>query len=334
MLWLSLQFLLGLALLLGGGDLLVRGAAAIARSLGVASVVIGMTVVAFGTSAPELVVALTGSATGAGAIAFGNVVGASIVNIALILGLTAVIHPLVVHPTIVTREIPMLGLAICAALILSLDQWLDAGPNRLARGDGLLLCLLFGVFLYYTVMALRRDRPDPFVREARHYGLVPRVKSLGLPLGLVVAGLAGLGLGGNLVVGAAVEIAARLGLDQATVGLTVVAVGTTLPELSTSLLAARRGEADLAIGNVVGSNIFNILLVLGLAAAVTPIDIPERGPLSLSIALAMSLLLLILIHRGGLNLNRREGIFLLLVFAAYLLLITFYDRLDLLPGAG
>lgn len=316
--WLSVQFLGGLLLLLAGGDSLVRGAAIIARNLGVPSVVVGMTVVAFGTSTPELVIAVTGAATGAGGVAFGNLVGASVVNIVFILGLTATIFPLVVHPTIVTREIPMLALAVGAAWILSLDQVLDGGVNRISRGDGLILCLLFGVFLYYTAMALRKNRDDVFVAEARTVGRRSRARTLALPVGLVLLGLAGLGIGGNLVVGAAVDIAASFGMSQALIGMTIVAVGTTIPELATSLLAARRGEADLAVGNIVGSNIFNLLFVLGVATALNPIDVPDRGPASLAIALGAALLLLILINVGQFSLRRRDGIVLLLAFGAYL----------------
>ncbi len=325
LLWLIAQFVGGLLLLLAGGDSLVRGSASIARNLGVPPVVIGLTVVAFGTSAPEFVVAVTSAASGAGDIAFGNVVGASIVNIALILGLTAVIHPLVVTPTIVTRELPMLALAVSAAFVLSLDQYLDGTTNRLARGDGLVLCLLFGVFLYYTIMALRRQKADNFVKEAREYGWNLRVRSMAIPSVLVLLGLAGLGLGGNLLVTSAVDMADRFGMSQALIGLTVVAIGTTIPELATSLLAARRGEADLAIGNIVGSNIFNILLVLGVASAITPIQIPVRGPLSLVIGLGAALLLLVLINLGGLSLKRRDGFLLLAFFAIYLISMVVFE---------
>ena len=319
---LVLQFLGGLLLLLGGGEALVRGAASIARGMGVPPVVIGLTVVAFGTSAPEFVVAVTGAVSGAGGVAFGNVVGANIINIAFILGLTATILPLRIHPTIITREIPMLLLAMSAALVLSLDQLLDGEPNRLQRSDGLILCLLFGVFLYYTVMALLRSEKGPeqdaFVEQAREVGWLLRVQALMLPAGLVLAGLAGLGIGGSLLVDAAVSIAERLGMTPAAIGLTIVAIGTTFPELATSLLAARKGEADLAIGNVVGSNIFNILLVLGVASTVAPIDVPARGPVSLSLGTGLTVLLIVLIHTGGMRIRRVEGLLLLGVFLAYL----------------
>jgi cation:H+ antiporter len=318
MLVLTLQFLGGLLLLLGGGESLVRGAGTIARGLGVPPVAVGLTVVAFGTSAPEFVVAVTGAATGSGGIAFGNVVGANIINIAFILGLTAVIHPLIVHPTIITRELPMLLLAMCAAIVLSMDQLLDGNMNMLQRGDGLILCLLFAVFLYYSVMALRKTGADEFVDAAEAVGWRLRVKSMLPSVGLVLAGLVGLAIGGSLLVSAAVDMAGQLGMTPAAVGLTIVAIGTTFPELATSLLAARKGEADLAIGNIVGSNIFNILLVLGTASAVAPFEVPARGPVTLAIGTGLTLLLMLLIHTGKRRIHRIEGLLLLGVFVSYM----------------
>ncbi len=318
MIWLNLQFLAGLILLLGGGEALVRGGGAIARGFGVPPVVVGLTVVAFGTSAPEFVVAVTGAATGAGGVAFGNVVGANVINIAFILGLTATIRPLEVQPTIVTREIPMLLLAMSAALVMSLDQFLDDSTNRLARGDGLILCLLFGVFLYYTVVALRQTRRDLFVAEARAVGWKLRVQAMWSPVGFFIVGLVGLGIGGNLLVDAAVGIAQRIGMAPAAIGLTVVAIGTTFPELATSLLAARKGEADLAVGNVVGSNIFNILFVLGVATTIAPINVPARGPTSLVIGSGLTILLILLVYTGKLRIRRVDGLLLLMIFLGYM----------------
>ena len=311
-------FLVGLALLLAGGEALVRGAAAIARGLGVPPVAIGLTVVAFGTSAPEFFVAVTGAITGAVGVTFGNLIGANIINIALILGGTAVLIPLVVHPTIVTREIPMLGLALCAALALSIDTPLGAGPNRLERNDGLVLWLLFGVFLYYTVMSLRQRPSDTFVDEARALGWRKRTRSMALPVGLTLFGLIALGVGGKLLVDSAVQIAERFGVTQAAVGLTIVSLGTTVPELTTSLLAARKGQADLAVGNVVGSGIFNVLFVLGTAATIAPMDVPERGPVALAIAIGLTALLLVLVRTHQQRVVRGEGILLLIAFVAYM----------------
>lgn len=300
----------------------MRGGAAIARGLGVPSVVVGLTVVAFGTSAPEFVVAVTGASTGAGGIAFGNVVGANVINIAFILGITATIHPLNVHPTIVTRELPMLLLAMVAATVLALDQFFDGGENRLVRSDGLILCLLFGVFLYYTAMALRQSRRDVFVAEAQAAGWNLRIKAMSIPVGLVLVGLAGLGVGGNLLVEAAVAIAERLGMTPAAIGLTIVAIGTTFPELATSLLAARKGEADLAVGNIVGSNLFNVLFVLGVATTIAPIDVPTRGPISLFIGTGTTVLLLVFVYFGKLQIRRMEGVLLLSIFIGYMGWVT------------
>ena len=315
-------FLAGLALLLGGGQALVRGAAAIATGFGVPPIAVGMTVVAFGTSAPELVVAVVGAITGAEGVAFGNLAGANIVNIGLILGTSAILVPLVVHPTIVTREIPMLLLAMCAALVMSLDGVLSGAPNRLDRGDGLVLCLLFGVFLYYTIMALRRTRDDAFVEDAAAYGTRLGAHAMLGPAFLVLVGLGGLAVGGNLLVDAAVDIAKRLGMAPAVIGLTIVSIGTTMPEFATSLLAVRKGETDLAVGNVVGSNIFNILWVLGIAAAISPIDVPPQGPAVLLVATGLTVLLLVLVYTHQRRVIRAEGGLLLLVFLAYMAWVT------------
>ncbi len=320
--WLILKFIVGLLLLLGGGEALVRGAGVIARGFGVPTVIIGMTIVAFGTSAPELVIAITGAATGAGGVVFGNAVGANIVNIGLILGATAVLLPLTVHRTIVTREIPMLILAMTAAWVLSIDSFLDGTTNRLARGDGLILCLLFGVFIYYTVVSIRRTRRDSFIMGARDVGKKFHFSEVSTPAGLVIIGLICLGIGGNLLVESAVTIADKMGMTQAMIGLTIVSIGTTFPELATSILAARKGEADLAVGNLVGSNIFNILLVLGVSASISPIEVPARGPTTLAIGTGLSLLLVVLIHTGRMRITRKEGLMLLAVFAAYLVIIA------------
>lgn len=311
-------FVIGLGLLLGGGDSLVRGAASIGRSLGIPPLAIGLTVVAFGTSAPELVVATTGSIKGYGGVAFGNTVGASIVNLSMILGLTAMFRPLEVNPTVITRELPMLLLAMIAALIMANDEWLGIGPNRLDRDDGLILMLLFCVFLYYTVMSLRQAPRDQFIQEARLVGWRVRAKAITMQVGLVMLGLVGLGFGGNLLVSAAVEIAGQLGMTPAAIALTIVSIGTTMPELLTSLIAARKGQTDLAVGNVVGSNIFNILLVLGVASTLAPFDVPDRGPFSLLIASVLTMVLMVLIFTRASRITRTEGAILLLLFGAYM----------------
>ncbi|MCY3895914.1 MAG: calcium/sodium antiporter [Chloroflexi bacterium] len=313
-----LLFLLGLILLIAGGEALVRGAGALARSAGVPPVAIGLTVVAFGTSAPELIVAVTGALRGAEGVSFGNVVGANIVNIAFIIGATALIMPLTVNSIVVTREIPMAGLAMLATVVLSFDALFGSGPDRLTRGDGFLLLLLFGVFLYYTVRAMRRRKDDQVVQAAAEFGWQMRVRSLAIPIGTAIVGFAGLALGGNLLVDSAVTMATAMGMTPAAVGLTIVAIGTTMPELTTALLAVRKGETDLAVGNVVGSNIFNVLVVLGTAAAISPIDVSPRSQIALLIATGLTLLLLALCTRNKDSVQRRDGVLLLAVFVTYM----------------
>jgi len=311
-----LLFAGGLALLLAGSEAFVRGAAALATRLGVSSVLIGMTVVAFGTSTPELVVSVLAARSGSAGIAFGNVVGSNIANIGLLLGVTALVRPLVVHGSMVTREIPMMLLACGATLALAPDGLLADGPDRLTRGDGLTLLLFFSVFLYYTLRDARRQRADVFMKEAA--GAVPaasRDRSV-LTVLFVVGGLAGVVGGGHLLVEGAAALARGWGVPDSVIGLTMVAVGTSVPEMATSLVAARRGHGDLAFGNIVGSNIYNLLFILGLAATLSPVDLPPGGRLDLVVMAAFSAALLPFAWTGRL-LNRLEGLLLLAAYAGY-----------------
>ena len=236
----SVAVFMWFSFLLAGGEALVREGAAIARGHGVPPVAVGLTVAAFGTSAPEFVVAITGAVTGAEGVVFGNVVGANIINIAPILGVTALIHPISVYPTIITRELPMLLLAMTTALVLSLDEYLDGSVNQLSPGDGLMLCLLYCLFLHYTVMVLRGIKHDAFIEEALEIAWKMRFRAMSIPVFLLLMGLVGLGVGGHILVQSAVAIAERLGMTQALIGLTIVAIGTTFPELATSVLAAKK----------------------------------------------------------------------------------------------
>jgi len=309
-----------LAVLLGGGEALVRGASDLARRMGVSSMVIGLTVVAFGTSAPELAVSVTAAGSGSGGIAFGNVVGSNIGNVALILGLTALFVPLKVDSQIVTREIPMMILASAAVAVASLDEWLDGAPSGVvSRGDGLALLLFFCVFIYYTLAGnLLGRRSDPLLEEARdESGRRARIP-LARSIALVLAGLVGLSLGGWLLVDAAASVARALGIPEVVIGVTIVALGTSLPELATSLLAARRGEADIAVANIVGSNIFNTLFILGTAATVRPVAVAAGGALDLAVMGGLALLLLPMAVTHGRLITRGEGLFLLAAYAGYL----------------
>lgn len=310
---------LGLVLLLGGADILVRGASALAKSLGVSPLVIGLTVVAFGTSAPELAVNIMGVIRGSTDISFGNIMGSNIANIGLILGLAAIIKPLSVESTVITREIPMMILASVAVLIAGSDMLLRGTGNIFDRSDGLIFLLLFSVFLYYTIFdVVRKRNTDPLLKQAESISQRKSSAPIGLNLFMAAAGLACLFVGGKLSVDAAAAIAESLHVPKVIIGLTVIAVGTSLPELATSLIAAWKGYTDLAIGNVVGSNIFNLLFINGLSASLRPIPVPSAGGFTdLYMMLFLSLLLFPLCITDRKRLVRWEGGVLLALYLCY-----------------
>ena len=308
----------GFAMLLGGAEALVRGASALARLFGVSPLVIGLTVVAFGTSTPEMAVNLTAALSGASEIAFGNIIGSNIANAGLILGLTALLKPLEIESQIISRELPMMLLASVGAVVLGFDPLLRGTLPLYDKADGLILLLFFGVFLYYTIGdVLRKRKSDALVREASASLSGAGAHSYLVQWGLIVLGLAGLVLGGRVTVDAASALALAFGVPQVVVGLTVVAVGTSLPELATSLVATWRGQTDIAVGNVVGSNIFNLLFVAGLCATIRPIVVPAGGLADLLVMTAFAVVLLpfaLLNHR---RIVRREGLVLFLAYAGY-----------------
>jgi cation:H+ antiporter len=311
------MLVVGLVLLVAGGRAAVEGASRLARSMGISELTVGLTVVAFGTSAPELSVNVVAAIRGDGAIAFGNVVGSNMANLALVIGVAALARPLVIGRGLVYREVPMMLLATAAALVLGLDR-LRTEPEVYDRSDGIALLLFFLVFLYYTVAevvvrrrALERGLEAPgwmhgAGREAAWMALV-----------LTVAGFFALVAGGRLTVSGALEIADGVGAPEELIGLTIVAIGTSLPELVTSLVAALRGQADLAVGNVVGSNIFNLLFILSTAAVIADIPVPAGG-VDLLALVGFSVVLLPLALRDGARIARWHGALLLVVYAGYM----------------
>jgi cation:H+ antiporter len=314
----TLLVLLGLGLLLGGGDALVRGAVALAGRLGVAPVLIGLTVVAFGTSAPELVVNLLAAWRGSPDLGFGNVVGSNIANIGLILGASALVTPALVHGTLVRRDIPLLVLVSGVTLLLGTVPFLGEG---FSRGDGVALLLLFAVFL---LLALRQGLNERALNRralAESPGLGPGPGRDATPAGgrillLIGLGLGGLILGGELTVQGATGLATDFGVAEAVIGLTLVAVGTSLPELATSILAARRGQAEVAVGNVVGSNLFNLLFVWGATVTLAPARLPARGEADLGILLGFAVALFLLV-RWRPRIGRGAGGLFLLAYVSY-----------------
>lgn len=255
--------IIGFLLLMKGADYFVDGASAIAKKLRIPSIVIGLTIVAFGTSAPELAVSLGAAIKGSNDIAIGNVVGSNLFNTLVVLGVSAAITPVMVKREIIKRDYPLSVIAAILLGILSVDMiWGKADAMTIGRTDGVILLALFVFFLINTIKGGLKER-NATVEEADNMDL-PLWKSILI----IVLGLAGIIIGGDL----SVESAKEIGMSEALIGLTIVAFGTSLPELVTSIVAARKGENDIAVGNVVGSNIFNILLILGVSATILPMN--------------------------------------------------------------
>jgi cation:H+ antiporter len=317
------QVALGLALLLAGGDLLVRGAASLARRLGVSPLAIGLTVVAFGTSAPELAVNVTAAWKDSGEISFGNIFGSNMANIGLIVAITALIRPLEIKGVVTRRELPMMMLATAMAAALGLDALLGEGRSVFGRGDGIVLLLTFTVFIYYTISDVMKQRADSRRNADDDTVWVARVSaraSASLTRSLVYSagGLAGLILGAHLTVDGAVGIARGFGISEVIIGLTLVAVGTSLPELAASVVAGIKGHSDIAIGNLVGSNIFNLLLVLGVTAGIRPVPVPAGGLGDLLVTGVLSLFLWLASMSQRRTIIRTEAFFLLALYLGYM----------------
>lgn len=318
----------GIAALIAGGEAVVRGAVVVARQIGVPPLVVGLTLVAFGTSAPELGLNLVAAFNGNSGLSFGNVVGSNMANIGLVLGIAALISPLVIDASIIKRELPlMLLVSVVAALLCVVPQTDAASTGELGRFDAIGLLILFCVVLGVIVKAGGLDADtEAFseTAEAQASARAGRRRSVLIASGLMVFGLLLLVGGGWLAERGAVDIARSLGWSDDLIGLTVVAVATSLPELVTSIVAVRKGEVDIAVGNVVGSNIFNIALVLPATALVTPVPAPEGGMLALVVMLVLSVLLLPMARigpkggGGAALVSRVEALVLLGIYAGYL----------------
>jgi len=306
----ALTILVGLALLSIGAEALVRGSAALALRLGITPLVVGLTVVAFGTSSPELVVSVKASLDDNGAIALGNVVGSNICNIALILGVAALIKPVRIEAQVIRREIPIL---IFASILL----WAMLAGGELQRWMGLLLTVGLVAYIAFSYGGARAEKNEAVRDEFAEALPAPEARRAWVDVLFVLVGLAMLLLGANLFVDGAVAVAERFGVSQAIIGLTIVAVGTSLPELATSIVAAFKGEGDIAVGNAVGSSIFNILCILGVAALIRPMATTGISMVDLAVMTACAVLVMPMM-RSGFCLNRWEGIFLLAVYVGYL----------------
>ena len=305
--------LAGLLLLVWGAEGFVRGAAGLARTLGVSTLMVGLTIVSLGTSAPELLVNLTAQLQGTPSMAFGNVVGSNIANIGLVLGLSALFLPLGVHSQVLRREYPLVVGATGLLLVMVLD-------GRLGLYDGLLLLLATAAYSVWTVRAARAGAEDPFLSEASED--IPEALSRGRAALWIAVGLAGLVVGSRFLVDGAADLAAAFGVSDLVIGLTLVAFGTSLPELAAGLAAVAKREEDLVVGNVVGSCLLNILLVLGLPAALGGMPAgPEALGRDLPVLLVLTLVLgPIFLNgaRGRYHINRLEGGLLVVAYLAYI----------------
>ncbi|WP_271397186.1 calcium/sodium antiporter [Salinicoccus roseus] len=307
---------IGFVLLIKGADYFVEGASNIAVKLNVSPLLVGLTIVALGTSSPEATVAILAALEGSPGVVLGNVIGSNIVNITVVVGLTALIAPLTVQSETVRKEIPFAMLAAIVLMILMADVALQgAGANIINRGDGIIILLFFSVFLYYVFEMARKNRSSTVEKVDADTG-----ESWLKNILFTIGGLIAIIIGGEMVVSSATEIALSLGMSEALVGLTIVAIGTSLPEIMTSVTAALKGKGDMAIGNVVGSNIFNIFFVTGTASTVAPIAAESKLFFDGWVMVGLTVLLLIF-SRTHFKIGRREGAVLLLAYITYLVYI-------------
>ena len=312
--------IVGIALVLWGADRLTEGASSLARSMNVPEIIIGLTIVAAGTSAPELFVSLVSALKGTSDLAVGNVIGSNIFNTTLIVGCSAVVAPMVVAKSTVKKDIPWAAMASCLLFLLCFDDMNSPHlwGNEISRSDGIILLIGFVAFMIYTFNVAKKEGRMPSEEELEDLREMPKDYSkLGRHIFWIVLGLACLVLGSDLFVNAASYVAHRYGVRQSVVGLTIVAGGTSLPELATSVVAAYKGRSAIAIGNVLGSNVFNILLILGLTAVVHPLRIMGITIVDLTM-MVVSMGLLWMFAFTKYYVSRREGAVLIAGFAVYM----------------
>lgn len=307
--------IVGLALLLVGANYLTEGSSAVAKRFGISEFVIGLTIVAIGTSAPELVVSFISTMEGKTDMAIGNVIGSNLFNILMILGVTALIRPIRIEHNTLSRDIPFGLLAAIVLAICGLDIWLCGESGSITRSEGLLLLCFFVVFMAYSFATAKRDEaPEENVPAQEN----SKKRSIWIELLMIVGGLAGLIYGGDLFLEYAVIFARDMGMSEAVIAVTLMAGGTSMPELITCVIAAAKNKGQLALGNVIGSNISNIFLILGTCATVSPLRLGEILPLDLIILVAASLIIAVSAFTFRRNeLDRAEGVIFILLYIGY-----------------
>lgn len=317
---LSIVYLaIGLALILIGANILTDGSAALARRMGISDLVVGLTVVAFGTSTPELVTSILASLNGSAGLAIGNVVGSNIFNILAIIGITAMVRPLSVKRDVMTTEIPVVILSALLLIVMAAGPILDgADESIITRANGIILLIFFLLFMRETLIRSKKSDEAELPNSAENQQLAATQMPLLKSIIFIILGLAGLIAGGDRFVAGASEIARSLGVSDAIIGLTIVAAGTSMPELAAAVAAALKGNADMALGNVIGSNIFNILLILGTAAVVSPLPLGEVSAVDLgTLMLASVLFWLCGWFIGHRKITRGEGAMLTTLYIGY-----------------
>ncbi len=322
-----LLLVVSLAMILYGASWLTDGGSAVAKRFGMSEMVIGLTIVAFGTSAPELVISLVSALKGSAELAIGNVVGSNIANVLLIVGVVALVRPIRIEQSVLTREIPFVVLASTALLAAGNKGSLDGGENIVTRVDGIMLLLFFMVFLRYTFSQATKV-PDSAseekgISESKETEETGKKEiSLWRALLMIGGGLAALIWGGDIFVDNASRLAFSIGISEAVVGLTIVAVGTSLPELATSVVAAIKGHSGMAVGNVIGSCLFNILFVLGTSAVITPLPLGGIGNLDMLTMTGAALMFWIFGWKiGDREITRAEGAIMTLGYITYIIML-------------
>ncbi len=312
----ALQILLlvvGFIILIKGADWLIDGASSTATHFKVSKLLIGLTIIAFGTGAPELAVSISALVNGTTDMLLGNVIGSNIMNILLLIGIGAVIRPIRIKKGTVSKELPLLLLISTILVVLFLDTFLmNSEANTISRTDGIICLLFFAIFIYYIFSTARKNRQTSKNKQVEK----PKFK-LGTSILLIIIGLVGVVGGAELVVSSASTVAKAIGISDRIIALSIVAFGTSLPELITTIKAAKRGETELLVGNIIGSNIFNVCIVLGLPVALFGTVTPDSFELLDIVMLIGSAVILLITARTGHKITRLEGLLMLAIFAVY-----------------
>lgn len=306
----------GLALILYGANWLTDGASAIARRLGVSDLVVGLTIVALGTSTPELVISVLAAVGGNAPMAVGNVVGSNIFNVLAIIGIVAIVKPIPICRSVMGEQLPWVLLTAAIVVATGFSPWLDGTPAVVSRVEGIILLLLLVMFMRRTLLSAREN-------PGSEAGGNTRQRKVWIACLMIAGGLGALIFGGDIFVDGASAIASLIGVSDAVIGLTIVAAGTSLPELATSVVAARKGSPDMAVGNVIGSCVLNIVLILGTAATITPLSFGGVGPLDMAVLGLSALLFWLTARYGGTRIiTRLEGVLLFAVYLGYIAVLV------------